>query len=203
MLIFVSRTNIRIFRKLKKGIVIKSTGSRYTVRDEEGIMLDCIIAGKFRMKGLKTTNPVAVGDIVTIKPGESGQHHTITEIEQRKNYIIRRSSNLSHQYHIIASNIDQALLIITIGFPDTTTAFIDRFLVSAEAYRIPVVLIFNKADMYDNELGEEIKNLISIYENIGYQCLQTSARTGTGIDELKKILTDKVSVIAGHSGVGK
>lgn len=155
------------------------------------------------MEGIKATNPVTVGDEVEIQEMPGEETPCITKIFERKNYIIRRSSNLSKQYHLIASNIDQALLFVTIGFPETTTMFIDRFLLTAEAYRIPVILIFNKVDLYNDELLQEIDYLIGIYEKIGYRCLKTSAINKTGIDELKEILKEKTTVFSGHSGVGK
>jgi ribosome biogenesis GTPase / thiamine phosphate phosphatase len=188
---------------LKKGKVIKSTGSWYTVLDENGNSYNCKIRGKFRMDEIKATNPVTVGDEVEIQELKEEKIHVIVKIFERKNYIIRRSSNLSKQYHLIASNIDQALLFVTIGFPETTTMFIDRFLLTAEAYRIPVILVFNKVDLYNDELMQEIDYLIGVYEKIGYICIKTSATKRTGIEELKEILTNKSTVFSGHSGVGK
>lgn len=194
---------------MKKGIVIKSTGSWYTVEDENGELFECKIKGSFRIKGIKSTNPVAVGDHVgfsvqSIPDTKNTQKiGLISSISERKNYIIRRSPNLSKQSHIIASNIDQAVLIVTLNYPVTTTTFIDRYLASAEAYRIPVLLIFNKTDRYNIKNKNELQILINIYQNIGYQCIATSAKDLTGIDRVKTALQNKTNVFNGHSGVGK
>ena len=194
---------------MKKGLVIKSTGSWYTVEDENGELFECKIKGIFRIKDIKSTNPVAVGDRVEFTVTAETDTKTsqkiglISAISERKNYIIRRSPNLSKQSHIIASNIDQAVLIVTLNFPITTTTFIDRYLASAEAYRIPVLLVFNKTDRYNNKQSTELRNLIAVYENIGYTCLTTSARTNSGIDTLKVAVQNKINVFNGHSGVGK
>lgn len=193
---------------MNKGIVIKSTGSWYTVQTEEGKKIDCKIKGNFRLKGIKSTNPIAVGDHVEFRINESEELQTIqtgliTKIVDRKNYIIRKSPNLSKQSHIIASNIDQAFLVITINYPVTTTTFIDRFLVSAEAYRIPCHLIFNKIDRYSPEQSKQMDELIELYESIGYQCLKTSTKTKVGMDTLQSWMEGKTNVFAGHSGVGK
>lgn len=193
---------------MNKGIVIKSTGSWYTVQTEEGKKIDCKIKGNFRLKGIKSTNPIAVGDHVEFRINESEELQTIqtgliTKIVDRKNYIIRKSPNLSKQSHIIASNIDQAFLVITINFPVTTTTFIDRFLVSAEAYRIPCHLIFNKIDRYSPEQSKQMDELIELYESIGYRCLKTSTKTKVGMDTLQSWMEGKTNVFAGHSGVGK
>ena len=193
----------------KKGLVVKTTGSWFTVEDEQGKLFDCKVKGNFRIKGIKSTNPVAVGDRVNFliqneaKTKKREKNGWITSIEDRKNYIIRRSPNLSKQSHIIAANIDQAILLVTITAPVTTTLFIDRYLASAEAYSIPVLLVFNKTDLYDSEDTIVMKNLIAIYSKIGYRCLSTSAVTGEGIESLKNELKEKISVINGHSGVGK
>lgn len=193
----------------KKGLVVKTTGSWFTVEDEQGKLFDCKVKGNFRIKGIKSTNPVAVGDRVNFliqneaKTKKREKNGWITSIEERKNYIIRRSPNLSKQSHIIAANIDQAILLVTITAPVTTTLFIDRYLASAEAYSIPVLLVFNKTDLYDSEDTIVMKNLIAIYSKIGYRCLSTSAVTGEGIESLKNELKEKISVINGHSGVGK
>lgn len=184
-----------------KGTVVKSTGSWYTVKLDNGEIIDARIQGKFRLQGIRSTNPVAVGDIVSIKQEEGAS--VITEIEERRNYIVRKSINLSKRSHIIAANIDQAILIATISHPKTTTGFMDRFLVSAEAYHIPTVIVFNKTDIYTPEELSELENLMNIYTNIGYQCLAVSAIAGTNIDQLKAVLKDKTSVVSGHSGVGK
>lgn len=194
---------------LKEGLVIKSTGSWYTVEDTDGNHFDCKIKGKFRIKGIKNTNPVTVGDRVEFKitPVSADEKNAkvglITSIHERKNYIIRRSINLSKQAHIIAANIDQAVLVITLNYPVTTTTFIDRFLASAEAYRIPVLMVFNKTDRYNQEQLQQLSELITLYESIGYHCLRTSAKNGEGIEELKNALKNKTNVINGHSGVGK
>lgn len=193
---------------MNKGIVIKSTGSWYTVETEDGNKFECKIKGKFRIKDIKSTNPVAIGDHVLfeIQPTNKDKAQNIgliTDIEDRKNYIVRRSQNLSKQAHIIAANIDQAVLVITMNYPVTTTTFIDRYLASAEAYRIPVLLVFNKTDRYDNNQLKQMKNLMELYEKIGYSCIATSAKDEIGIMELKEALVDKINVINGHSGVGK
>jgi len=193
---------------LKKGIVIKSTGSWYTVEDENGEIYECKIKGNFRIKGIKSTNPVAVGDKVQFTEqnyteGQRQRVGLISSIFDRKNYIIRRSSNLSKQSHIIAANIDQAVLVATLNYPITTTTFIDRYLASAEAYRIPVLIVFNKTDRYNAKQLDELQDLRTIYENIGYRCLTTSAKKQSGLSELKEALKDKTNVINGHSGVGK
>ncbi len=185
-----------------KGVVIKSTGSWYVVRLENGELLDARIKGKFRIKGIKTTNPVAVGDIVEVLAEEDGTA-VIKDILYRKNYIIRKSINLSKRSHIIAANLDQAILVVTLSQPKTYTAFIDRFLVSAEAYHIPTIIVFNKVDVYTEEELKELSFLKSVYTKIGYHCIETSATKNTNIDLLKAILKDKTSVVSGHSGVGK
>jgi ribosome biogenesis GTPase len=191
---------------LKKGLVIKSTGSWFTVESETEELFECKIKGKFRMKDIKSTNPVAVGDHVefSIQPTNDGKNiGLITSILDRKNYIIRRSQNLSKQSHIIAANIDQAVLVVTIFYPVTTTTFIDRYLASAEAYRIPVLIVFNKTDRLQSDQQNVLNSLIDTYNNIGYSCIQTSAITLLGIDKLKEALKDKINVVNGHSGVGK
>ncbi len=188
---------------MKKGIVYKSTGSRYLVKSNDGKYINCSIKGKFRMEGIKSTNPIAVGDHVSYTLDEDSDMGVISGIEQRKNYIIRKASNLSKQSHIIASNIDQALLLVTINYPVTTTVFIDRFLASAEAYRIPVKIIFNKMDRYDKTHLKIVETLREIYENIGYKTYTISAKTQDDLGVMVELLKDNVSVIAGHSGVGK
>lgn len=194
---------------MKKGIVIKSTGSWYTVKTEEGNLIESRIKGNLRITGIRSTNPIAVGDHVELTEKKEdnaigspiiGLIHKITP---RTNYIIRKSPNLSKESHIIAANIDQAFLVVTIKFPITTTAFIDRFLVSAEAYRIPCHLIFNKTDLYTEEQTELMENLIGIYEMAGYQCLKISATQNIGLDHLKNMMQNKTNVFSGHSGVGK
>jgi ribosome biogenesis GTPase len=195
---------------LNKGIVIKSTGSWYTVQSENGEKVECKIKGNFRLKGIKSTNPIAVGDHVEYKMVEEQSEDNkniinglITTIVERKNYIIRKSPNLSKQSHIIAANIDQAFLVITINYPVTTTTFIDRFLASAEAYRIPCTLIFNKIDRYHIDQTKHLDELIELYQNIGYRCLKTSTKKNIGMDTLKSWMENKTNVFAGHSGVGK
>lgn len=188
-----------------KGIVYKSTGSWYTVKGENDAFLECRMKGKFRMQGIKSTNPIAVGDWVEYDLEETADVTTgvITTIHERKNYIVRKSVNLSHHMHIIASNIDIVFLLITINNPPTTTSFIDRFLVTAEAYGIKAVLVFNKIDTFDDATLDEQLFLQHIYTEIGYQCLRVSALDGKGIEELKALMKNKVSMFSGHSGVGK
>ncbi|MCG2431445.1 ribosome small subunit-dependent GTPase A [Aequorivita xiaoshiensis] len=188
-----------------KGIVYKSTGSWYSVKAEDGTFYDCRIKGKFRIGGIKSTNPVAVGDHVLFDVDNKGDETVgvIKHIEERENYIIRKSVNLSKQTHIIASNIDVAFLLITLNNPPTFTTFIDRFLVTAEAYHINAVLLFNKVDTYDEDELLEIKYLAAVYRNIGYECIGISATTGKNIDKVKAIMKDKVTMFSGHSGVGK
>ena len=185
-----------------RGLVIKNTGSWYTVRTEDGRDIESKIKGNFRLKDIKSTNPVAVGDRVVIDINKEGTAF-ITEIEERKNYIIRRASNLSKQSHIIAANLDQAMLIVTVNYPITTTIFIDRFLATAEAYRVPVKLVFNKIDRYNNEDQRALENLIELYTSIGCPCSTLCARTEEGVDALKADLKDKITLLSGHSGVGK
>ena len=187
------------------GLVYKSTGSWYTVKTEDHKTFECRIKGKFRMQGIKSTNPIAVGDIVDFELDENSDSVTgsIYKIHDRKNYIIRKSVNLSKQTHIIASNIDIVFLLITINNPPTTTSFIDRFLVTAEAYGIEAVLIFNKIDTYDEAMQDEQSYLQYIYSDIGYRFLKISAQEKKGLDQLKQLMTGKVSMFSGHSGVGK
>ena len=190
-----------------KGLVIKNTGSWYTVRTDDGQLLDCKIKGNFRIKGIRSTNPVAVGDRVTVYSppiqGGEGGGAWITDIEDRRNYIIRKSINLSKQSHILAANLDQAFLIVTVARPETSTTFIDRFLASAEAYRVPVVLLFNKTDLLDSDLLRYQQMMVSLYENIGYECRQISAQEGNGVEELRPLMKNKVTLLSGNSGVGK
>lgn len=187
---------------MNKGLVIKNTGSWYLVKTEDNQLIECKIKGNFRLKGIRSTNPIAVGDYVKIAPNTEGTAF-ITEIEDRKNYIIRRASNLSKQSHIIAANLDQCLLIVTVNYPETSTIFIDRFLASAEAYRVPVSLVFNKVDRYTEEEQHYLEALINLYTHIGYPCYRVSALNQTGIQELKESLAGKVTLFSGHSGVGK
>ena len=185
-----------------KGIVIKSTGSWYSVRLENGKQIEARIKGKFRLKGIRTTNPIAVGDNVKLSEEEDGTA-VINEIEKRRNYIIRKSINLSKKSHILAANVDQAILVVTISQPKTYSAFIDRFLVTAEAYHIPTVIVFNKIDLYSDNEKEELQYLKKSYKNIGYQCLEVSASEKTNIDAVVDIMKNKTSMVSGHSGVGK
>lgn len=187
------------------GIVYKSTGSFYTVKAENDTFFECRIKGKFRIQGIKSTNPIAVGDVVDFELDNTSDETIgiITHIHDRKNYIVRKSVNLSKQTHIIASNIDLVFLLVTINNPATTTSFIDRFLVTAEAYSIEAVLIFNKIDTYTEETLDEQLYLQYIYSEIGYKCLRVSALEGNGIKELKSLMHEKVCMFSGHSGVGK
>ncbi len=188
------------------GIVYKSTGSWYTIKTDLGATYQCRIKGKFRMQGIKSTNPIAVGDRVDFDLDSANNDEpvgVITNIHDRKNYIVRKSVNLSKQTHIIASNIDQVFLLITIDNPPTFTSFIDRFLVTAEAYSVKTILLFNKIDTYSKDTLDEVKYLAHVYRLIGYECIGISATTGKNIDKVKAIMHDKVSMFAGHSGVGK
>ncbi len=188
-----------------KGIVYKSTGSWYTVKTEQGNFYECRLKGKFKIKGIKNTNPVAVGDRVEFELEKKGKQENgiINTIIDRENYIIRKSVKLSKQTHIIAANIDMAFLLVTLTNPTTYTTFVDRFLVTAEAYSIHTVLLFNKIDSYTKEELVEVMYLMDIYREIGYECLDISAKTGHQIDRVKSMMNDKVCVFAGHSGVGK
>ncbi len=186
-----------------QGIVTKSTGSWYQVQTPEGRKLDCRIKGKFRIKGITTTNPIAVGDVVDFEMEPEQETGVITKLHERKNYIIRKSINLSKQGQVIAANLDQAFLVVTLASPRTSLGFIDRFLVTAEAYHIPAILVFNKLDLFSDEGLEVLAAYREIYENLGYQCMQVSALKGAGVDELVAGLKDKVSLFSGHSGVGK
>ena len=181
-----------------KGLVIKNTGSWYTVLMDDGQLLDCKVKGNFSIKGIRSTNPVAVGDRVTV-----GEGNWITEIEDRRNYIIRKSINLSKQSHILAANVDQAMLIVTVSKPETSTTFIDRFLASAEAYRVPVILIFNKRDILDEDEQRLQQMMKELYETIGYECHVVSAETGEGVEALRPLLEGKITLLSGNSGVGK
>ena len=186
-----------------QGLVVKSTGSWYTVLGDDQNRYDCRIKGKFRMKGLVSTNPVAVGDIVNFELEPDQETAVISKVLERRNYIIRKSINLSKQVQIIATNLDQACLVVTLASPRTSLGFIDRFLVTAEAYRIPAVLIFNKLDLFSKEGLEILDNYISLYEGIGYKCMAVSAINGTNLDQLEVLLKDKTTLFSGHSGVGK
>ena len=185
-----------------KGLVVKNTGSWYTVLTDDGQLIESKVKGNFRLKGIRSTNPVAVGDRVELVANAEGTAF-ITAIEDRRNYIIRRSQNLSKQSHIIAANVDQAFLVVTVDFPQTSTTFIDRFLASAEAYRVPVVLVFNKTDLLDADLLRYQQIMMALYENIGYHCVAISAETGDGIEALRPLLQQKITLLSGNSGVGK
>ena len=180
-----------------RGLVVKNTGFWYTVLLDDGATIACKVKGNFRLRGIRSTNPVAVGDIVNVEEG------WITAIHDRRNYIIRRASNLSKQSSIIAANVDQAVLIVTISHPETSTTFIDRFIASAEAYRVPVVLLFNKIDLLDADELHYLDLMQNLYETIGYTTLRVSATEGTGLSRLQEILQDKISLFSGNSGVGK
>ncbi|MDZ7741953.1 MAG: ribosome small subunit-dependent GTPase A [Bacteroidota bacterium] len=186
-----------------EGIVVRSTGSWFNVRANNGKVYNCRIRGNFRIRGIKTTNPLAVGDIVLFDLLEDEEVGLIREIKARKNYIIRKSTKLSKISHIIAANIDQAFLVATLASPRTSTGFLDRFLVTAEAYHIPAGIIFNKVDIYPEKQQKQLKKLLSVYTNAGYPCYQVSAVQGKNVEAVKKALKDKVSLFAGHSGVGK
>ena len=185
------------------GRVIKSTGSWYDVRNDEGEIMPCRLRGKMRLDGLRTTNPVAVGDIVSYEKERDKDTCVIYKILPRSNVIVRKSVNLSKESHIIAANVDQAVLVATIAQPRTSTGFIDRFAVTAEAYHIPVVIVFNKCDLYDDEQNATAEELMRVYNGIGYQSFAISAKTGYNCDRLATVMKDKISMFSGHSGVGK
>ena len=186
-----------------RGLVYKSTGSWYTVKEENsGVFYQCRIKGKMRLKGIKNTNPVAVGDYVAFQQ-EEGLQGVITAVEERQNYIIRKSVNLSKQTHIIAANIDLAFLVVTLNNPPTSTTFIDRFLVTAEAYSIKTVLLFNKVDTYTPDELAEVKYLAQLYRKVGYECIGISATTGKNIEKVKETMRGKTCVVSGHSGTLK
>ena len=184
------------------GLVVRNTGSWYTVRADDGSMIECKVKGNFRLKGIRSTNPVAIGDRVelVLQPDNTA---LITSIDERKNYIIRKSTNLSKQSHILAANIDQCFLFVTISHPTTSTTFIDRFLATAEAYSIPVTIIFNKIDLYDEADKEYLDGMVNLYETIGYQCMAVSLITGDGMGQIRTELQGKVTLLSGNSGVGK
>lgn len=184
------------------GMVIKNTGSWYTVLTDGGSTVDCKIKGNFRLKGIRSTNPVAVGDRVEIIRNQEGTAF-ITSICDRKNYIIRKSSNLSKQSHIIAANVDQAFLVVTVDYPQTSTTFIDRFLASAEAYNVPVAIIFNKVDLFKGDEERYLDMMVNLYETVGYTCLKVSAETEEGLQQLLPLLEGKITLFSGNSGVGK
>ncbi len=186
-----------------KGVVIKSTGSWYQVKPTLGETILCRIKGKFRLSGIKHTNPIAVGDEVEFELEENSENGVIHKIYDRKNYIIRKASNLSKQTHIIASNIDQALLVVSLVQPQTSLGFIDRFLMTAEAYHIPTIIVVNKADLYGEPMFDILDDLMSMYREIGYTCFETSSVTGLNTDKLKELLQNRTTLLSGHSGVGK
>jgi ribosome biogenesis GTPase len=186
-----------------QGLITKSTGSWYQVQTPEGERYNCRIKGIFRTKGIRTTNPIAVGDVVDFEPEPEQETGVISHLHPRKNYIIRKSVNLSKQGHILAANLDQALLIVTLASPRTSLGFIDRFLVTAEAYDIPAMLVFNKLDLFSGEGLEILAEYKAIYERVGYPCFEVSAIKGTNIQQVQDLLKDKVTLLSGHSGVGK
>lgn len=188
---------------MQRGLVTKTTGKWYKVRTASGDTIDCRLRGNFRIKGIKSTNPIAVGDRVEYELQATDGTGLITAVEERRNCIIRRSTKLSKQTHIIAANLDQACLVATVGFPRTSTGFIDRFLVTANAYHVPCMLVFNKIDLYDDELQEYQDSLCEVYTRAGYRCLGVSAIKGTNIDEMRDLLSGTTTLFAGHSGVGK
>lgn len=187
----------------QEGLVIRNTGSWYVVLTDCGQTFECKVKGNFRLKGIRSTNPVAVGDRVRITPGPDGETALIEEIADRHNYIIRRASNLSKQSHIIAANIDQAALLVTVSYPEVSTTFIDRFLASAEAYRIPVLLLFNKIDLCSTEQLRYMEAVCHLYSSLGYDCLRISAKQETGLDQVRTHLAGKTTLLSGNSGVGK
>ena len=192
-----------ILSHLETGIVIKSVGSRYKILLGSGNIIECILRGKFRVKGVQTTNPVAVGDNVLIDPEKDNETGIITEVLERKNYIFRKASNLSKQSQIIAANLDQVILMVTIILPQTPVEFIDRFLITAEAYRIPAKIIFNKTDLYGKDEIERMEYLISVYSKIGYECFRLSLNNENRTGSMKDAMKDRISLISGNSGVGK
>lgn len=188
--------------RMEKGLVIRNTGNTYLIRTVAGKDITGIVKGNLRLKDIRSTSPVVVGDIAYTEINPDGTAF-ITDIEDRKNYIVRRASNLSKHSHILAANIDLALLCITVRYPETTTTFIDRFLVTAEAYSVPVCLVFNKIDLYDEDDTDYLNALVNLYTIVGYKCLKTSVTKGIGVDEIKELVAGKVVLLAGHSGVGK
>lgn len=185
-----------------QGLVIKNTGSWYAVKTDNGTIINCKIKGNFRLKGIRSTNPIAVGDNVDITLNQEGTAF-ITDIKERRNYIIRKSQNLSKQSHIIAANVDQAFLVVTVNHPKTNTIFIDRFLATAEAYSIPVILVFNKDDILTEEERHYQKMMVTLYSTIGYKCIIISATNGSGLEQLTPLLKNKITLLSGNSGVGK
>lgn len=188
---------------MEKGVILKSTGSRYKVLNDEGTIIECSIKGKLRIKELRTTNPIAVGDVVLFEIDRKNNSAIITEVLDRRNYILRKASNLSKHSQIIAANVDQVFLMITIILPETPIEFIDRFLITAEAYRVDAKIIINKTDLYGREEFEKMEYIESMYQKIGYDCIRLSLKENTNIDTLKLLMKDKISLISGNSGVGK
>jgi ribosome biogenesis GTPase len=188
---------------LEKGVVLKSTGSRYRVLNEKGVTIDCSVKGKLRIKELRTTNPIAVGDYVLFEMEQKSESGIITEVLDRRNYILRKASNLSKQSQIIAANIDQVFLMVTIVMPVTPFEFIDRFLITAEAYRVPAKIIINKIDLYSESEIEKLNILESLYSKIGYECIRISLINNPDLNLLKTLMKDKITLISGYSGVGK
>jgi ribosome biogenesis GTPase len=188
---------------LEKGVVLKSTGSNYRVLNDGGNVIDCSVKGKLRIRELRTTNPIAVGDSVLFEYDKKNNSGIITEVLDRINYILRKSSNLSRHSQIIAANIDQVFLMITIILPETPVEFIDRFLITAEAYRIPATIVINKTDLYGEEEVEKMGYLVSMYRKIGYECVPVSVKERTGLETLKSMIRDKITLVSGNSGVGK
>ena len=187
-----------------KGLVVRNTGYSYTVKaDEGGALYECKVKGNFRIKGIRTTNPVAIGDRVEFVPQQEENAGLITAVQDRKNYIIRKSANLSKQSHILAANVDQCFLLVTVTQPETSLTFIDRFLATAEAYRVPVTLVFNKVDLVTDDWRDYLDGLVRLYETIGYPCRRVSAATGEGVEDLRRELQGKVTLLSGNSGVGK
>lgn len=186
-----------------EGLVLRSTGSWYSVLDDQGDVYQCRLRGQYRLKGLRSTNPVAVGDRVKIKIDEQENNPVITHIHDRINFIIRKSTKLSKASHIIAANLDQAVLVATIDYPRTSTGFIDRFLTTAEAYHIPAAIVFNKIDLYSEAHFQRLTELISVYHDIGYPCLKVSALTKRNLDDFVELMHNKTTLLSGHSGVGK
>jgi ribosome biogenesis GTPase len=191
------------FAGLEKGVVLKSTGSNYKVLNDAGNVIDCSVRGKLRIRELRTTNPIAVGDRVLFESDTINNSGIITEVLDRTNYILRKSSNLSKHSQIIAANIDQVFLMITIILPETPVEFIDRFLITAEAYRIPATIVINKTDLYGDYENKKMAYLMAMYRKIGYECVPVSVKEKTGIETLKSLIKDKISLVSGNSGVGK
>ncbi len=189
--------------KILEGRVLKSTGSWYSVLENNGNLYDCRLKGLFRSKGIRTTNPIAVGDIVNFWLEDDGKTGIISKIHTRSNYLIRKATKLSHATHILAANVDQVVIIVSLSNPRTSTGFIDRILSTAEAYHIPSVIVINKIDLYDNKINEKRDELKYVYEKLGYKVIFTSATEKLGLNEFKHLLKDKINLISGHSGVGK